>query len=94
MDYKEFNLTRLMPFLTVQVFVQTLILLLFLLPWFVMTTNVENCNRGDLLPVSPLILYISLGEFIPMARMALLGSVSCPVTLMSWVILSLPTLEK
>ena len=28
---------------------------------FVMTPNVRNCNRGDLLLMSPLILHISLG---------------------------------
>ena len=92
LDYEEFNLTRLMPFFTVQVYVQTFVLLLSLLSWFVRTTNAGNCNRGDLLQVSPLILHISFGWSMPMVRMALLGSVSCPTTLMSWAILSLPTL--
>ena len=61
---------------------------------FVMTLNVRNCNRGDLLLVNPLILHISLGRSMLMAWMALLGSVSCPAILMSWAILSLPTLER
>ena len=59
-----------------------------------MTSNVGNCNRGDLLPVSPLALRISLGQSMLMAWMALLGSVLCPIILMLWAILSLPTLEQ
>ena len=44
--------------------------------------------------MSPLTLHIFLRQSMLMAWMALLGSVSCPVTPMSWVILSLPTLER
>ena len=91
--YKEFNITCLMPSLTIQVYAQTLVLLLSLPFFFIMTLNVGNCNRGHLLLVSPLILYISLGRSMLMARIALLGSMSCLVTLMSWAILSLTTLE-
>ena len=40
--------------------------------------NVGNCNRGDLLLVSPLILHTSLGWFMLMAQMALLRSTPCP----------------
>ena len=61
---------------------------------FVMTLNVRNCNKGDLLLVNPLILHISLGQSMLMAWMALLGSVLCPIILMLWAILSLPTLER
>ena len=61
---------------------------------FVMTLNVRNCNKGDLLLVNPLILHISLGQSMLMAWMALLGSVLCPIILMLWAILSLPTLEQ
>ena len=82
LDYDEFNITSLMSSLTVQVYAQTLVLLLFF-SLFVMTTNVGNCNRGDLLPMSPLILHTSLGKPMPMAQMALLGGMSCPVILMS-----------
>ena len=38
--------------------------------FYVMTSNVGNCSRGDLLPVSPLILHMSLGRCMPIARMA------------------------
>ena len=61
---------------------------------FVMTSNMGNCNRGDLLPVSPLILYTSLEWSMLMAQMALLRSVSCLIILMLWAILSLLTLER
>ena len=47
LDYGEFNITRLMSSLTVQVYAQTLILLLSLFYLFVMTPNVGNYNRGD-----------------------------------------------
>ena len=83
LDYKELNITCLMPSLTIQVYAQTLVLLLSLPFFFILTLNVGNCNRGHLLSVSPLILYISLGRSMLMAQIALLGSVSCPVTLMS-----------
>ena len=46
LDYDDFNLTRLMPSFIVQVYVQTLVLVLCFLSWFVMTINAENCNRG------------------------------------------------
>ena len=59
-----------------------------------MTSNVGNCNRGDLLLISLLILQISLGRFMVMALMALLRSVPCPIILMSWTIFSLPTLKQ
>ena len=81
-----------MPSLTAQVYAETLFLLSFSL--LVMTTDTGNCNRGDLLLVSPLILHTSLGQSMLMARMALLESASCPVILMSWAIPSLPTLER
>ena len=61
---------------------------------FVMTSNVGNCNRGDLLLVSPLILRTSFGRSMLVVLMALLRSVLCPVILMSWAILSFPTLER
>ena len=61
---------------------------------FVMTLNVRNCNKGVQLLVNPLILHISLGRSMLMAWMALLGSVLCPIILMLWAILSLPTLER
>ena len=82
LDYEEFNITRLMPSLNVQVRAQSLFhsFISFL---FVITSNVGNCNKGDLLPVSPMILHISLGRSMLMALMALLGSMPCPVTLMS-----------
>ena len=83
MDYEEFNLTCLMPSLIVQVYAQTLVFLLSLFSLFVMTLNVRNCNRGDLLLVNPLILHISLGRSMLMAQMALLRSVSCLAILMS-----------
>ena len=53
LDYEEFNLTCLMPSLTVLVYVQTMVLCFLLLSWLVMTTNMGNFNRGDLLLVSP-----------------------------------------
>ena len=53
-----------------------------------------NCNMGDLSLASPSILHISLGWSMLMTWMALLGSVSCLVILMSWAILSFPTLEQ
>ena len=84
----------LMPSLTVQVYAQTLVLLLSFFSLFVMTTNVRNCNRGDLPSMSPLILHISIRRSTPMTQMALLGSMSCPLILMSWAVLSLPTLEQ
>ena len=92
LDYDVFNITHLMPSLTAQVYAETLFLLSFSL--LVMTTDTGNCNRGDLLLVSPLILHTSLGQSMLMARMALLESASCPVILMSWAIPSLPTLER
>ena len=61
---------------------------------FVRTHSMGNCNMGDLLLASPSILHISLGWSMLMTWMALLGSVSCLVILMSWAILSLPTLEQ
>ena len=93
LDYEEFNITRLMPSLNVQVHAQSLFhsFISFL---FVITSNVGNCNKGDLLPVSQMILHISLGRFMPMARMALFRSVLCPATLMSWAVISFPTLEQ
>ena len=42
---------------------------------FVITSNVRNCNKGELLLVSPLILHIFLGQSMLMAWMALLKSV-------------------
>ena len=68
-------------------------LFFFFFSLFVMTPNVGNCNKGDLLLVTPLILHISLGQSMLIAWMALLRNVLCPVSLMSWAILSLPTLE-
>ena len=59
------------------------------LSWLIM---VENYSRRSLLSVSPLTLYISLGRSMLMALTVLLGSLSCPVILMSWAIFSLPTL--
>jgi len=61
---------------------------------FVMTSNVGNCNRGDLLLVSPLILHTSFGLSMLVVLMALLKSVPCPIILMSWAILSFLTLER
>ena len=90
LDYEEFNITRLMSSLTIQVYAQSINLFLSLF----FLCLVENCNRGGLLLVSPLILNISIGWSMLMARMALLGSMLCPVTLMSWAIVSLPTLER
>ena len=94
LDYERFNITRLMPSLTAQVYAQSFLLLLFSVSLFVMTSNVGNCNRGDLLPISLLTLHISLGRSMLLALMALLGSMPCPVILMSWTILSLPTLKR
>jgi len=93
LEYDEFNITRLVPSLTTQVYAETLFLLLSF-SLLVMTTDTGNCNRGDLLLVSPLILHTSLGQSMLMARMALLESASCPVILMSWAIPSLPALER
>ena len=90
LDYKEFNITHLLHSFIVQVYAHSLSFFFF----FVMTSNVGNCNRGDLLPVSPLALRISLGQSMLKALMALLESVLCPVILMAWAILSLPTLER
>ena len=53
---------------------------------FVMTSNVENYNKRDLLLVSPLTFHISFGRSILTALMALLRSMSCPIILMSWAI--------
>ena len=92
LDYEEFNITCLMPSLTIQVYVQSLFFCFFFV--FVMTSNMGNCNRGDLLPVSPLILYTSLEWSMLMAQMDLLRSVSCLIILMLWAILSLLTLER
>ena len=78
-----------MPSLTVQVYAQFLLLFLSFTLFF-MTSNVDNCNRRDLLMVSPMTLHISLGRFMFMALTALLGSVQFPVILMSWAILFLP----
>ena len=83
LDYEEFNITRLMPSLTIQVYAQSLILLLFSFSLFVMTSNMDICNRRSLLPVSPLTLHISLGQSMLMALMDLLRSVSCLIVLMS-----------
>ena len=88
LDYEEFNITRLMHSLTIQVYAQSLLLLLFSFSLFVMTSNVENCNRRDLLLVSPLTFHISLGRSILTALMALFKSMPCPVIPMSWAILS------
>jgi len=90
LDYKEFNITHLMPSLTVQVYAQFLLLLFLSFTLFFMTSNVDNCNKRDLLMVSPMTLHISLGRFMFMALTALLGSVQFPVILMSWAILFLP----
>ena len=68
--------------------------LFFFFSLFVMTSNVGNYNKRDLLLVSLLILHTFLGRSMLMAKMALLGSMLCPVILMSWAILSLPTLEQ
>ena len=68
--------------------------LFFFFSLFVMTSNVGNYNKRDLLLVSLLILHTFLGRSMLMAKMALLGSMPCPVILMSWAILSLPTLER
>ena len=46
LDYKEFNITRLMPSLTFQVYAQTLVLLLSLFSLFVMTLNVGIVAGG------------------------------------------------
>ena len=46
LDYKEFNITRLMPSLTFQVYAQTLVLLLSLFSLFVMTLNVGIVTGG------------------------------------------------
>ena len=83
LDYEEFNITRLMPSLTTQVYAQSLILLLFSFSLFVMTSNMDICNRRSLLPISPLTLHISLGQSMLMALMDLLRSVSCLIVLMS-----------
>ena len=61
LDYEEFNITRLIPSLTTQVYAQSLILLLFCFSLFVITSNMDICNRRSLLPISPLTLHISLG---------------------------------
>ena len=47
LDYDEFNITHLIPSLTIQVYAQTLVLLLFF-SLLVMITNVGNFNKGDL----------------------------------------------
>ena len=68
LDFEEFNITCLMPSLTIYVYAQSLFLLFFFSSsLFVMTFNVGNCNKGDLLPVSPLALHISLGRSMLMA---------------------------
>ena len=46
LDYEEFNITRLMPSLTFQVYAQTLVLLLSLFSLFVMTLNVGIVTGG------------------------------------------------
>jgi len=79
-----------MPSLTAQVYVQSLLLLFFTL--FVMTYYGGNYGRRSLLLMSPFTLHISLGRYMLMALTALLESLPCPVILMSWAILSLPTL--
>ena len=63
LDYEEFNITRFMPSLTIQVYAQSLFLLYFFfsLSLFILASNMGNCNKEDLLPVSPLILHTSLG---------------------------------
>ena len=58
------------------------------------TVQVYAQSLSFLLPVSPLTLHISLGQSMLKALMALLESVLCPVILMAWTILSLPTLEQ
>ena len=68
--------------------------LFFFFSLFVMTSNMGNYNKRDLLLVSLLILHTFLGRSMLMAKMALLGSMPCPVILRSWAILSLPTLER
>ena len=80
-----------MPSLTIQVYAQSLLFYFFFL---VMTSNMGNCNRGDLLLVSPLILYTSLEWSMLMAQMALLRILSRLIILMLWAILSLLTLER
>ena len=45
LDYEKFNITCLMLSLIVQVYAQTLVLILSLF-FFVMIPNVGNCNRG------------------------------------------------
>ena len=93
LDYKEFNITRFIPSLTAHVYLNLFLFSSFSFTLFVMPSNVENCNRRSLLPMSSLTLRTFLGWSMLMARMALLGSTLCPVILMSWAILSLPTLE-
>ena len=61
------------------------------LSWLIM---VENYGRRGLLLMSPFTLHISFGRYMLMALTALLGSLLCPVILMSWAILSLPTLGR
>ena len=79
-----------MPSLIIQVYAQSLLLLFLSFTLFVMTSNVENCNKRNLLPMSQLILHISLGRSILMALMALLRNMLCPIIPMSWAILFLP----
>ena len=84
LDCEEFNITRLMPSLTVQVYAQSLLLLFFSFTLFVMTFNVENCNKRNLLSVSQLILHISFRR----SMMALLRNMLCPIITMSQAIIS------
>ena len=85
LEYEEYNITYLMPpsLFRYMLNLSFLFSLFFFSFLFFMTSNVGNCNRGDLLSVSPLILHISLGRFMLMVRMALLRSMSCPIILTS-----------
>ena len=98
LDYDEFNHTRLMPSLIVELCVPSSHLFLFLLSSFaflnMVTLKWNTCTRLPLLLVFLLALLICLRWYMPMALMALLGSIPWLENLMSWVIPSLRPHEQ
>lgn len=66
----------------------------FPFPCFSWLLMEENYNRISLLQVSLLTLHTILGRSMLMAQMALFESAMCQVILMSWAIISLPTLRQ